>query len=57
MVGSTGLNTTFYVGYVFLAGESEQDYYWALNELKVMMQKKTFSLLKVIVTDCYDPMH
>ena len=51
IVGSTGLNTTFYAGYVFLAEESEQDYYWALNELKVIMQKKTINLSKVIVID------
>ena len=51
IVGSTGLNTIFYAGYIFLAGESEQDYYWALNELKVIMQKKTINLPKVLVID------
>src|SRR5216117_2404946 len=51
IIGSTGLNMTFYTGYVFFAGESKQDYYWALNELKVIMQKKTINLPKVIVMD------
>ena len=34
IMGSTGLNTSFFIGFAFLSGEMDEDYIWALNALK-----------------------
>ena len=31
IIGSTGLNNTFYIGFIFISGETEEDYSWALH--------------------------
>lgn len=47
IVGFTALNTTFYLSFVFLKGEQEDDYVWALQQLK----NKTSISPKVMITD------
>ena len=34
IMGSTRLNTSFFIGFAFLSGEMDEDYIWALNALK-----------------------
>jgi hypothetical protein len=49
MVGTTCLNTTFYVAFCFLAKEEENDYIWALEQLKGICTSD--NLPRVMVTD------
>ena len=37
IMGSTGLNTSFFIGFAFLSSEMDKDYIWALNALKDIM--------------------
>jgi MULE transposase domain len=49
MVGTTCLNTTFYVAFCFLIKEEENDYVWALEQLKGICTSD--NLPRVMVTD------
>ena len=49
IIGLTGLNTSFYVAFVFLRSEQERDYYWALQQLKISLDNSTQP--RVIVTN------
>ncbi len=51
ILGSTGLGTTFYAAFVFLSGESEEDYEGALKILHIVMEKKDIRVPGVVVTD------
>ena len=50
-MGSTGLNTSFFIGFAFLSGEMDEDYIWALNALKDIIRAENISNPGVIVTD------
>ena len=51
ILGSTGLNHTFFVGFVFLSGETEEDYSSALKMLHEIMNVQEITFPNVIVTD------
>ena len=34
VVGTTGLNTTFYIANIFLVGKEKEDYVWAITQLR-----------------------
>jgi hypothetical protein len=51
IVGSTNLNTTFHVAYCFLANEGEEDYLWAVQALKVILDQPGHIYPGVVVTD------
>jgi MULE transposase domain len=50
-MGSTGLNTSFFIGFTFLSGKTNKNYTWALNALIDVIQAKDISVPTVIVTD------
>lgn len=50
--GVTALNTTFYVGFAFLASERTADYVWVLTQLKLLYDELDISPPEVILTDC-----
>jgi MULE transposase domain len=50
IVGTSCLGKSFYVAFVFLAKEEEEDYLWALEQLRDIFEKP--DQLKVTVTDC-----
>ena len=37
IVGTTCLNTTFYIEFCFLASEVQESYIWALKQLKTLL--------------------
>jgi hypothetical protein len=49
IVGTTCLNTTFYIAFCFLPKETEEDYTWALEHMKMLYLPNTKT--GVIVTD------
>src|SRR3954447_24025725 len=51
ILGSTGLNRTFFAAFVFLSGETEEDYTAALKMLATVLQVREIALPKVVVTD------
>ena len=50
-VGLTGRNTSFYASFVFLPGESKEDYLWAFQRLKEVYQSIRLPAPQVISTD------
>ncbi len=51
ILGYTGLNHTFFAAFVFLSGETEEDYSCALKMLREVMNVHEISFPGVIVTD------
>src|SRR5438046_5747471 len=51
IMGTTSLGITYYLGFVFLSGETEEDYLWALKELKIVMQGKDIIDPGVVIMD------
>ena len=51
IIGTILLNTTYYLSFVFLSGETKEDYLWALKELKIVMQGKDIIDPGVVVMD------
>jgi hypothetical protein len=51
IVGSTGLGTNFHIGFAFLSAEGDDDYTWALKELKTLMHGENIPDSAVVVTD------
>ena len=51
ILGSTSLNHTFFIGFVFLSGETEEDYSSALKILHEIMNIQEITFPNVIVTD------
>ena len=51
IIGSTGLNSSFYAAFVFLSSETEADYNWAIDQLKIMLEKYNIQEPSVIVTN------
>jgi MULE transposase domain len=51
IIGSTNLNTMFFVAMVFLSAETDADYMWAMMVLKSILVQPDFTLPSVIVTD------
>lgn len=49
--GVTATNSSFYVAYCFLAGEDEEDYAWALGQLRKILVDEDICDPKVICTD------
>ena len=50
--GMTGLNTNFYMGFVFLSSETYNDYLWVLSSLQQFYQKKNIPNPIFISTNC-----
>jgi hypothetical protein len=50
-MSSIGLNTFFFIGFAFLSSETDEDYIWALNALKDVIQTEDIDTSTVIVTD------
>ena len=51
IVGSTNLNNTFFVACIFLGEESTEDYIWAMEALKSVLEQPGFTFPSIIVTD------
>jgi hypothetical protein len=51
IIGSTSLNHTFFVAFVFLSGETEEDYSYALKMLKKVLDIQETPYPGVVVTD------
>lgn len=51
MVGISYLNTTFYLGFAFLAEEKEEDYKWALEQVREIYSDFTISRPEMVVID------
>ena len=51
ILGSTGLGKTFYVAFIFLSGETEEDYHAGLKMLGDIIKRREIESPKVIVTD------
>ena len=51
ILGSTGLNHTFYAAFIFLSSEKEEDYLQALKMLQEVMNIQEIAFPDVIVTD------
>jgi MULE transposase domain len=51
IVGSTGLNTTFFVAFVFLSQETTPNYEWAMQILKKVFSHPDYTFPSVVVTD------
>ena len=51
IIGSTNLNRTFFVAFVFLSGETESDYSYALKMLRKVMDIREVSYPGIVVTD------
>lgn len=52
ITGQTGINTTFYVAFVFISHEDETSYKWALMALQDLYETLHLSNPTTIVTDC-----
>ena len=50
-MGTTALNTSFYVGFAFLRQERKEDYVWFLQQLKTLYRMLHISYPKVVVND------
>jgi hypothetical protein len=51
IIGSTNINTTFFVAFCFMLQEKEEDYMWAMTQLRNILIQPGFQLPSVIVTD------
>jgi hypothetical protein len=51
IVGTTAVNETFFVGFAFLCGETEEDYLWAIRQLKTVTFSENITWPEVFVTD------
>src|SRR3954452_19142819 len=51
ILGSTGLNRTFFAAFIFLSSEKEEDYSYALKILQEVMNVQEIAFPDVIVTD------
>ena len=51
ILGSTGLNHTFFVGFVFLSSEIEEDYFSTLKMLHEIMNVQEITFSNVIIID------
>ena len=51
IMGTMLLSTIYYLGFVFLSSKTEEDYLWALKELKIVMQGKNIINLRIVVID------
>lgn len=52
ITGQTGLHTTFYVAFAFIAREDEEYYSWILLQLQALYRKLQLLDPKAIITDC-----
>ncbi|KAE8996750.1 hypothetical protein PR001_g19771 [Phytophthora rubi] len=51
IVGVTGMNTTIHIAQVFLIGEEEQDFQWALRQLEHLLSQQGIPPPQVFLTD------
>jgi len=51
IIGVSGMNTTLHVAQVFMRGETEPDFLWALTELKKMLTELNIPSPKVFIVD------
>jgi MULE transposase domain len=51
ILGSTELNYTFFIAFIFLSREKEKDYTAALKMLFTIIQTQKIALLGIIITD------
>jgi len=52
ITGVTALNTSFFVGFCFMAAEKTADYVWVLKQLKLLYTELDLPDPAVILTDC-----
>ena len=52
ITGVTALNTSFFVGFCFMAAEKTSDYVWVLEQLKLLYTELHLSHPAVVLTDC-----
>ena len=51
IVGSTNLDTIFYVGFAMLCGETGDDYLWVLQVLKSLLDQPGYTYPDVVITN------
>ena len=51
IIGTTALGTSFFIGFVFMSGETNKDYLWGIKELKTLMHGEDICDPAVVVTD------
>jgi hypothetical protein len=51
IMGTTALGTSIFINFVFISRETEEDYLWAIKELKMVMQNKNICDPFVVITD------
>jgi MULE transposase domain len=51
IISSTGLNTTFFIAFVFLSQETTSDYEWAMQILKKVLSHPDYTFSSVVVTN------
>jgi hypothetical protein len=51
IMSTTTLGTSFFIGFVFLTGETEGDHRWALGKLKTIMLDKGIPDPEVVITN------
>ena len=52
ILGVTGLNTSFYIGFTFLSSETYNDYIWILSSLQQFYQERNIPDPIFVSTDC-----
>ena len=51
ITGVTALNTTFFIGFTFMAKEGILQYNWVLSQLKEMYEETGITTPSIILTD------
>jgi MULE transposase domain len=51
IISTIALGISFFVGFAFIAEKTNEDYLWAIKELKTLMYKENINDPAVVVTD------
>lgn len=51
IIGSTGLNITFFIAFIFLSQETTPDYEWAMQILKNVLSYLDYTFPSIVITD------
>src|SRR5437667_12258850 len=51
IMGTIALGTSFFVGFIFMSSETNEDYLWGIKELKTLMCGEDICDPAVVVTD------
>jgi hypothetical protein len=52
IIGIDGSNRSFCIAFAFLRGENEEDYLWALKQLRLLYETNQVMPPSIILTDC-----